>query len=164
MPVPVNGTTGAYENNACNRHITEPSEKNGSYYNGYFTFPFNANFKLLLMRNSMVFFLNQFNSSSNLLFKAYDSGDDAIQPFGIIHKYGCCLRNRTMNNLRKSLITLPLINYNIQNSHLTTDNDEISIEQLESEINALELFLKDYVINAKQLENLYESIEKSKDQ
>ncbi|CAG8482897.1 2930_t:CDS:2 [Gigaspora margarita] len=85
-------------------------------------------------------------------------------PFGIIHKYGCCLRNRTMNNLRKSLITLPLINYNIQNSHLTTDNDKISIEQVESEINALEIFLKDYVISAKQLENLYEAIEKSKDQ
>ncbi|CAG8497315.1 12437_t:CDS:2 [Dentiscutata erythropus] len=211
----------ALESNACNRYITEPSEKNGSYYNGYLKLPSNSNFKLLLMRNSIIFFMMPFNSSSQVMFKAFDSeyinlknsvngsftpdnspfsqsiaqlntyefdpgqvlnslsliggawtfsviiykllfGDDAIQPFGVIQKYGCCLRNRTMNNLRKSLITLPLTN-NVQNSHLISDNNEISIEQLEKEINALEIFLKDYVIGAQQLENLYKSIEKSKD-
>ncbi|CAG8806470.1 25915_t:CDS:2, partial [Racocetra persica] len=63
----------AFDSNACNRYITEPSEKNGSYYNGYFTLPLNSNFKLLLLRNSVVFTMRPFNSSSQIMFKAFDS-------------------------------------------------------------------------------------------
>ncbi|CAG8709385.1 31911_t:CDS:2, partial [Racocetra persica] len=36
------------QNQDCNSYITNPSEKDGSYYNGYFSIPFENSYKLIL--------------------------------------------------------------------------------------------------------------------
>ncbi|CAG8520205.1 23924_t:CDS:2, partial [Gigaspora rosea] len=40
-----------YDNN-CNKYITAPLEKDGSYYNGYFSIPFEHSYKLVLSNNT----------------------------------------------------------------------------------------------------------------
>ncbi|CAG8723902.1 15461_t:CDS:1, partial [Racocetra fulgida] len=40
--------TYSYEHKDCNKYITNPFYKNGSYYNGDFSIPFENNYKLVL--------------------------------------------------------------------------------------------------------------------
>ncbi|CAG8845032.1 7380_t:CDS:2, partial [Racocetra persica] len=75
-------------------------------------------------------------------------GDDAIQPFGLIHKYGY-FSKKSQNNLTNSLSTFPLVQLSDSSNII---DDENRTKQLEKRISDLELFLRDYVVEAQQLD------------
>ncbi|CAG8775907.1 18427_t:CDS:2, partial [Gigaspora margarita] len=164
-----------YDSN-CNKYITAPLEKDGSYYNGYFSIPFENSYKLVLSNNTKhgkrdeqrIGFLLQFldlnvdrNPNSGFFIQISDSGDDAIQPFGLIQKRGYFYA-RTQKKLTKFLSTLPLVQL-LDSSKNFDDDDESRIDQLEKQINDLELFLRDYVVDAQQLDKAYINNERDKD-
>ncbi|RIB13441.1 hypothetical protein C2G38_2248857 [Gigaspora rosea] len=88
-------------------------------------------------------------------------GDDAIRPFGLIQKHGY-FYERTQKKLSKFLSTLPLIQL-LDSSKNIDDDDESRVDQLEKQINDLELFLRDYVVDAQQLDKTYINNERDKD-
>ncbi|RIB25009.1 hypothetical protein C2G38_2139000 [Gigaspora rosea] len=223
-----------YDNN-CNKYITAPLEKDGSYYNGYFSIPFEHSYKLVLSNNTKlgkrgeqrIRFLLQFldlnvdrNTSSSFFIQFSDSevtpqltkprgdiftditvsldfdittveteqrshtilsslgliggawslavcvykllfGDDAIRPFGLIQKRGY-FYEQTQKRLTKFLSTLPLVQL-LDSSKNIDDDDESRVDQLEKQINDLELFLRDYVVDAQQLDKAYINNERDKD-
>ncbi|CAG8790929.1 13524_t:CDS:2, partial [Gigaspora margarita] len=161
---------------SCNKYITAPLEKDESYYNGYFSIPFENNYKLVLSKNTkygkrgeqLVRFELQFldlnvdrNISSSFFIQISDSGDDAIRPFGLIQKRAY-FYERTQKKLTKFLSTLPLVKL-LDSSKNIDNDDESRVDQLEKQINDLELFLRDYVVDAQQLDKAYINNERDKD-
>ncbi|CAG8724890.1 7231_t:CDS:2, partial [Racocetra fulgida] len=160
----------------CNQYITEPLYKDGSYYNGYFSVPFENKYKLILSLSNntkygkrgkqLINFQFQFmdenanlNTSSRFLFSVSDSGDDAIQPFGLMQKNGYFYKEY-QKKLNEVLSTFPLVQLSESSNNI---DDESQVEQLEKKINELELFLRDYVVEAQQLDKVYNNIENAKD-
>ncbi|KAF0550195.1 hypothetical protein F8M41_024941 [Gigaspora margarita] len=88
-------------------------------------------------------------------------GDDAIQPFGLIQKRGYFYA-RTQKKLTKFLSTIPLVQLLDPSKNFDVD-DESRIDQLEKQINDIELFLRDYVVDAQQLDKAYINNERDKD-
>ncbi|CAG8780974.1 18264_t:CDS:1, partial [Gigaspora rosea] len=87
--------------------------------------------------------------------------DDAIRPFGLIQKRGY-FYEQTQKRLTKFLSTLPLVQL-LDSSKNIDDDDESRVDQLEKQINDLELFLRDYVVDAQQLDKAYINNERDKD-
>ncbi|RIB25004.1 hypothetical protein C2G38_2138997 [Gigaspora rosea] len=88
-------------------------------------------------------------------------GDDAIRPFGLIQKYGY-FNQRTQKKLSKFLSTLPLVQILDSSKNIVDDDDESRVDQLEKQINDLELFLRDYVVDAQQLDKAHINNERDK--
>ncbi|CAG8598820.1 13619_t:CDS:2 [Ambispora gerdemannii] len=81
-------------------------------------------------------------------------GTNALQPWGLIHRY--CFPNYNNNHIRTRFPTIPLLSSATNRNFPTTNNpesDDAIRSRLEQRINVLELFLKDYVVNAGYLEN-----------
>ncbi|CAG8662247.1 44193_t:CDS:2, partial [Gigaspora margarita] len=233
----------------CNSYLTNPSEKDGSYYIGYFSIPFENNYKLILNPsdnttygkrdelgiNFFVEFMDQ-NARSSSFLKVSDSGmlintnslltintnakylyaengylkknissiflqsitqsntyevltgdsvslylgrsirkiiipnwkaimgfqpdydikpyltsrkgDDTIQPFGLVQKYGYFYK-KTQKKLTKVLSTFPLVQIPDSSNNI---DDKNRAEQLDKKIDNLELFLRDYVVEVQQLD------------
>ncbi|CAG8444709.1 8835_t:CDS:2 [Cetraspora pellucida] len=85
-------------------------------------------------------------------------GDDAIQPFGLVQKYGYFYK-KTQKKLTKFLSTFPLIQIPDPSNNI----DENRVELLERKINNLELFLRDYVVEVQQLDKIYNNIKNAND-
>ncbi|CAG8644126.1 1213_t:CDS:2 [Gigaspora margarita] len=154
----------------CNSYITDPLEKDGSYYNGYFSIPFENSYKLSLSNNTkygkrgeQIGFLLQIldlNVNASYFIQISDSGDNAIQPFGLIQKRGY-FYERTQKKLIKFLSTFPLVQLSDLSNNI--DDDESRVNHLERKINQLELFLRDYVVDVQQLDKAYKNTENAKD-
>ncbi|CAG8548104.1 19345_t:CDS:2 [Gigaspora margarita] len=229
---------------SCNKYITDPSEKIGSYYNGYFSIPLKDSYKLVLPNNTkygkrgeqIIDFQLQFldvnvdeNTSSSFFVQISDSenvdldmnvssifsqsiaqannytiligqnfhlylrrnirkfiipnwkaimgfqpdyiikpyitskmGDDAIQPFGLLHNRGHFYK-RTQNKLTEFLSTYPLVHLLDSSNNIDDEDDKSRVDHLEKKINDLELFLRDYVVEVQQLDNAYKNSESAKD-
>ncbi|CAG8604520.1 3976_t:CDS:2 [Gigaspora rosea] len=83
-------------------------------------------------------------------------GDDTIQPFGIIQKHGH-FDKLNQKQLTDHLSTIPLV----QDSFNNVDGEN-QVVLLEKKISDLELFLRDYVVEAQHLDKVYENIENNK--
>ncbi|CAG8818785.1 8072_t:CDS:1, partial [Racocetra fulgida] len=67
---------------------------------------------------------------------------------------------KSQNNLTNSLSTFPLVQLSDSSNHI---DDENRTEKLEKRISVLELFLRDYVIEAQQLDKIHKNLEDAKD-
>ncbi|CAG8436651.1 2447_t:CDS:2 [Scutellospora calospora] len=85
-------------------------------------------------------------------------GDDVVRPFGLVHKHGH-FHKQTKEKLAKFLSTYPLV----QHPESSIDINDNPVERLERKINDFELFLRDYVVEAQQLDKANRSIESTKD-
>ncbi|CAG8838675.1 33509_t:CDS:1, partial [Racocetra persica] len=86
--------------------------------------------------------------------------DDAIQPFGLIQKYGYFYK-KTQKKLIKFLSPFPLVQIPDPSNNI---DDKNRVKQLEKKIDNLELFLRDYVVEVQQLDKLdYNNIENAND-
>ncbi|CAG8516718.1 20794_t:CDS:2 [Gigaspora margarita] len=83
-------------------------------------------------------------------------GDDTIQPFGLIQKHGY-FDKLNQKQLTDNLSTIPLVQDSFNNA-----DDENQVVLLEKKISDLELFLREYVVEAQQLDKFYENIENNK--
>ncbi|CAG8727092.1 731_t:CDS:2 [Dentiscutata erythropus] len=83
-------------------------------------------------------------------------GDDVMQPFGVVQKHGH-FHELNQKKLTEHLSTIPLAQVSSNNDD-NYDNEN-QVVQLEKEIGDLELFLRDYVVEAQQLDNVYKNIE-----
>lgn len=86
-------------------------------------------------------------------------GDDTIQPFGLVQKYGYFYK-KTQKKLTKVLSTFPLVQIPDSSNNI---DDKNRAEQLDKKIDNLELFLRDYVVEVQQLDKVYNNIENVKD-
>ncbi|CAG8650687.1 27787_t:CDS:2 [Gigaspora margarita] len=86
-------------------------------------------------------------------------GDDAIQPFGLTQKHGY-FYEKSQKKITKLLPTFPLVQLPGTSNNI---DDENRAEQLEKKISDLELFLRDYVVEVQQLDEIYKNIENAKD-
>ncbi|CAG8613124.1 10656_t:CDS:2, partial [Dentiscutata heterogama] len=81
-------------------------------------------------------------------------GDDSIQPFGLIQKFGH-FNKLNQKKLTEHLSTIPLVQGSFNNI-----DGENRVVRLDKKINNLELFLRDYVVEVQQLDKIYKNIEK----
>ncbi|CAG8760156.1 36901_t:CDS:2 [Gigaspora margarita] len=86
-------------------------------------------------------------------------GDDTIQPFGLVQKYGYFYK-KTQKKLTKVLSTFPSVQIPDPSNNIDVKN---RAEQLEKKIDNLELFLRDYVVEVQQLDKVYNNIENVND-
>ncbi|CAI2179852.1 6883_t:CDS:2 [Funneliformis geosporum] len=87
-------------------------------------------------------------------------GTNVIRPWGCVH-HSCGLRGRTHNKLRKELTVIPLV----QNLGVSSNPQEISREliALQSRVNSLEVFLREYVVDVKYMEGLKDDVVEGND-
>ncbi|RIB24993.1 hypothetical protein C2G38_2167035 [Gigaspora rosea] len=89
-------------------------------------------------------------------------GDDAIRPFGLLLNRSY-FNKRTQKKLTKFMSTYPLVHLLDSSNNIDDEDDESRVDHLEQKINDLELFLRDYVVEAQQLDNANKYSESAKD-
>ncbi|CAG8588182.1 189_t:CDS:2 [Paraglomus occultum] len=99
----------------------------------------------------------------SLAITAYTSlfGSKLLTPWGIIHSYCCCFVRSTRPRLGELFPVLPLQSSRLLDNSSTLDvltsSSNLSFQDnrtLQQRLDALELFLKDYVVDQKYLEHL----------
>ncbi|RIA80029.1 hypothetical protein C1645_19472 [Glomus cerebriforme] len=78
-------------------------------------------------------------------------GTDTLRPWGIVQLYCCRFSRLTRNKLKKSLPIIPFFDKSY--SDIKNQND-LSLAELQSSINSLELFLQDYVVDVNYLNRI----------
>ncbi|CAG8460718.1 11314_t:CDS:2 [Ambispora leptoticha] len=90
-------------------------------------------------------------------------GTTALRPWGLVHS--CCFPNDNRKHIRNRFPTIPLFsptaNSNFPNEKNFGTDDEFKT-RVEERFNALEVFLKDYVVNAECLEEFVKSANNDK--
>ncbi|CAI2164430.1 5934_t:CDS:2 [Funneliformis geosporum] len=74
-------------------------------------------------------------------------GVDLIRPWGCVQFYCCGLRNSTYNKLKKTLPIIPLIN---SSESPPPSSGDVALQQ---RVEAIEVFLREYVVDVNYLEN-----------
>src|ERR1044072_5938135 len=94
-----------------------------------------------------------FKKSPNLIFSPLQIGVDMIRPWGWVQSYCCGLRRKTRHKLKKELSVIPLVSDPGQSPPVS---QEVShrVTALQDRNNALEVFLREYVVDVKYLEKL----------
>ena len=67
----------------------------------------------------------------------------------------CCgVHRETYNELKKTLPVIPLVNSSLQAESNSSIQDVSDIKELQNRLNALEIFLKEYVVDINYLEKM----------
>ncbi|KAG9287126.1 hypothetical protein G9A89_001020 [Geosiphon pyriformis] len=77
-------------------------------------------------------------------------GNELIQPWGLIHFYGCCFAKKTNRQIRELFPVLPMYDNTRLQYPITSDTDTLNqyILHLQRRYDSLELFLRDFVADA----------------
>ncbi|RIA84963.1 hypothetical protein C1645_831539 [Glomus cerebriforme] len=88
-------------------------------------------------------------------------GADTLRPWGLVQLYCCGISRLTRNKLKKSLPTIPFFNTDIKDRPPIHDLSDLSLDEkidlipkLQSRIDSLELFLRDYVVDVHYLDGI----------
>ncbi|CAG8604562.1 9543_t:CDS:2 [Paraglomus brasilianum] len=83
-------------------------------------------------------------------------GSKSLTPWGLIHSYCCCFVRSTRSRFRESFSTIPLQSSSSSTSDLSILSSDLSYNDnaLQQRLDALELFLKEYVVDQTYLEDL----------
>ncbi|CAG8554595.1 27543_t:CDS:2 [Gigaspora margarita] len=106
--------------------------------------------------------MEEINSYINIIIICEVKCDDAIRPFGLLQNRGY-FYERTQKKFTKFMSTYPLVHLLDSSNNIDDEDDESRVDDLEKKINDLELFLRDYVVEAQQLDNAYKNSESAKD-
>ncbi|CAG8458303.1 24546_t:CDS:2, partial [Gigaspora rosea] len=172
----------------CNKYINAPLEKDGTFYNGYFSIPFENNYKLVLSNNTKHGNHEIVNSEMNIspiflqsiaqanTYKILTQQSIDIYLSRRIRKFIIPNWKTTMGfqpdyiikpyPTSRKRVTQPLTQFRVQllDSSKNIDyDDESRVDQLEKQINDLELFLRNYAVDAQQLDKAYINNEHDKD-